>query len=80
MAERLIMKPPQSNDPSEQLGSNFLLVIGIDHYPHHAKLNNAVADAKGFAEVMTARYGESNGLQFESIFEAQHVRYLHRYY
>jgi formylglycine-generating enzyme required for sulfatase activity/uncharacterized caspase-like protein len=57
MDERLIMKPPQSSDPSEQLGKNFLLVIGIDHYPHHTKLNNAVADAKGFADVMTARYG-----------------------
>jgi Caspase domain/Sel1 repeat len=40
-----------------EIGKNKLLVIGIDHYLHHQTLSNAVADAKGFYDVMTTRYG-----------------------
>jgi formylglycine-generating enzyme required for sulfatase activity len=54
--ERLIMHAPNADAPPQQ-GTNYLLVMGIDKYTHHGNLNNAVADAKGFAEVMTSRYG-----------------------
>ena len=50
-------KMPHSNDPSVKRGKNYILAIGIDDYPDHRKLNNAVADATDFAKVMTTRYG-----------------------
>ena len=48
--------PPSHKSPAQQ-GKNWLLVIGIDKYDHHKNLDKAVADAKGFYEVMTKRYG-----------------------
>jgi formylglycine-generating enzyme len=55
--ERQIMHAPNGDNDPQGGGKNYLLVIGIDHYPHHTRLSNAVADAKGFADVMTSRYG-----------------------
>ena len=55
--ERGIGHPPHSDNTPLSKGKNWLLVIGIDEYTHHRKLGNAVADAKGFAEVMTTRFG-----------------------
>ena len=48
-------KPKNKSDAPT--GKNYILAIGIDHYDHHRSLKNAVADAKGFVELMTKRYG-----------------------
>jgi hypothetical protein len=55
--DRLAARVPPPQKPTKELGNNYLLVMGIDDYTHHKKLGNAVADAKGFAEIMTTRYG-----------------------
>lgn len=47
----------EQNIPSVKKGKNYILAIGIDDYQHHRSLDNAVADAKAFAAVMTSRYG-----------------------
>ncbi len=54
---KAIGKLPQNSTPSVKMGKNYILAIGIDNYVHHRRLNNAVADATGFAQVMTTRYG-----------------------
>jgi hypothetical protein len=54
--DRNILNPNVEKQP-EVPRKYWLLVIGIDKYAHHTKLNNAVSDAKGFFEVMTKRYG-----------------------
>lgn len=41
----------------EKQGSDYLLVIGIDAYSNYRRLNNAVRDAKKFAELMTSEFG-----------------------
>lgn len=51
-----IGRPSQSTS-SVAKGKNYLLAIGIDDYTHHRRLDKAVADANGFADVMTTRYG-----------------------
>ena len=48
---------PIEDTPSVKKGKNYILAIGIDQYEHHRTLQNAVADAKGFADLMTKRYG-----------------------
>jgi uncharacterized caspase-like protein len=55
--DRQIGRMPNSDNSLAPQGTNWLLVIGIDKYTHHKHLNKAVADAKGFADVMTKRYG-----------------------
>ena len=57
MPERQAGNIPRASESSAQQGKNWLLVIGIDQYEHHKHLEKAVADAKGFHEVMTKRYG-----------------------
>ena len=47
----------EHSTPSVSKGKNYILAIGIDDYSHHRSLDNAVADAKAFATVMTNRYG-----------------------
>jgi Caspase domain/Sel1 repeat len=57
MPERQAGNIPNLNESPEQRGNKWLLVIGIDQYEHHEHLKKAVADAEGFAKVMTIRYG-----------------------
>ena len=49
--------PKESGSATVKKGKNYILAIGIDQYAHHRALQNAVADAKGFADLMTNRYG-----------------------
>jgi hypothetical protein len=55
--DRAVGRPPNSENNKKPSGNNWLLVIGIDQYKNHNNLENAVADAKGFGDVMTTRYG-----------------------
>jgi hypothetical protein len=55
--EREIGRIPTKDNAYKPVGANWLLVIGIDQYKNHKNLENAVADAKGFGDVMTTRYG-----------------------
>jgi Caspase domain len=55
--DRQIGYMTNSTKKPKQQGTNWLLVIGIDQYEHHNNLHKAVADAEGFAKVMTTRYG-----------------------
>ena len=46
-------------DQPRKQGNNYLFVIGIDEYKNFPKLNNAVRDAKDFADIMCHKYGYS---------------------
>lgn len=40
-----------------QPSRNYLLIIGINNYRHHAKLRNAVKDASDFRDLMLSKFG-----------------------
>lgn len=51
----------------ENLGTNHLLIIGIDEYPHCPRLNNCKKDAQAVADTLHSRYE----------FNPEHTKYLY---
>jgi formylglycine-generating enzyme required for sulfatase activity len=51
----------------EKLGTNHLLIIGIDEYPHCPRLNNCKKDAQAVADTLHSRYE----------FNPEHTKYLY---